>query len=279
MDTILVLGATGLLGRPVAARLLTDGYQLRVLARDAGRARATLGPDVEVIQGDATDADSLQRAMAGCNGAHLSVGGPAELPSARLVADLAPRLGIERVTYLSGSTVDPDNAWYPLVEQKLAAEAALEASDVAHTILCPTWPMEQLPRFVQNGRAMVIGDRLPALHWFAAADLGRMVSRAFAGDEAAGRRLFVHGPEAMTMPEAVSVYCRARHPEIAEVSVVPIDAARARAEASGDRMLAFMAEMMSYFDAAGELGDAGEANRILGPNRTTLEAWIADLPG
>jgi len=46
---------------------------------------------------------------------------------------------------------------------------------------------------------MVIGDRLPPLHWFAASDFGRLAARAHQVEAAAGRRFYVHGPEAWTM--------------------------------------------------------------------------------
>lgn len=280
MSSILVLGGTGLLGRPVVERLVTDGRRVRVLTRDPDRARAILPASVDVVGGDVTDLDSVAVAVSGCDGVHISVGGPVDRVSAEAVAEVAPRAGVERLCYVSGSTVDERNRWFPMVAQKLDAEAALTASGVPCTILRPTWPMEQLPRFVRGGRATVIGDALPGLHWFAAADLARMVSTAFASPEAAGRVFYVHGPQAFSMVEALRAYCAAAHPGV-EVSVLPVAAAQALASQSGDPMLSMMAEVMAYFDAAGELGDPAEANAILGAPTTTLAEWIeaVSLPG
>jgi hypothetical protein len=39
-------------------------------------------------------------------------------------------------------------------------------------------------------------------------------------------------------------------------------------------MLGFFAELMAYFEQAGEMGDPAEANRLLGAPATTLDAWI-----
>jgi nucleoside-diphosphate-sugar epimerase len=47
MGRILVIGATGLIGLPVARRLLADGHQVRLLVRDTGRARQRLGEGFE----------------------------------------------------------------------------------------------------------------------------------------------------------------------------------------------------------------------------------------
>lgn len=274
MSTILVLGGTGLLGSAVVPRLLLDGFQVRLLAREPARAKAIFDGSVEIVPGDATDVDAVKRAAAGCYGVHISVSGADDQASAEAVAAAAPHAGVRRITYLSGSTVAQQHRWFPMVAQKLAAEQALADCPVPATVLCPTWPMEQLPRFVRGGRATVIGDQATPLHWFAASDLGRMVSEAFRRDEAEGARLYVHGPEGLTIREALERYCQAEHPDV-EVDTLPVEAARAAARTSGDAVLGFMAELMAYFDQAGELGDAKEADRILGPNTVTLDEWLA----
>lgn len=76
------------------------------------------------------------------------------------------------------------------------------------------------------------------------------------------------------MKEALERYCRAFHPEVESVSVMPIDAARAVAKSTGNEQLGFFAGLMGYFDQVGEMGDPAEANQLLGAPATTLEAWI-----
>lgn len=273
MERILVVGGTGLLGRPVAERLLQDGYAVRLLTRHPTRLADGLA-EAELMAGDATDAGAVARAAVACNGIHVSVSGQDDQTAAEVVAKVAPAAGVKRITYLSGSTVSPEHAWFPMIAAKLAAERALEAGPVPATILRSTWPMEQLPRFVRGGRAVIIGAQPTPLHWFAAADLARMVARVHRSDDTADRCLYVHGPQALTMREALERYCRTEQPEV-EVTTMSVAAARAAAQANGDPMLGFIAELMSYFDRAGELGDAAEADRLLGPNRITLDQWLA----
>jgi uncharacterized protein YbjT (DUF2867 family) len=278
MTTILVLGGTGLLGQPVVERLLLDGFEVRLLARDPEKARSIVQDSADIVAGDAIRVDDVERAMEGCQGVHISVGGPADQASAETVAAVAAGKAIQRITYLSGSTVAERHRWFPMVAQKLAAEEALRACPVPSTILCPTWPMEQLPRFVREGRATVIGDQPTPLHWFASADLARMVSNAFQREEAADTRLYVHGPQGLPMRNALERFCRAEHPDI-QVTTLPIEAARAAAKTSGDPAFGFVVEMMAYFDRAGELGDSEEADRLLGPNTITLDRWLAEQSG
>jgi hypothetical protein len=47
--TIVVTGATGFIGRALVQRLLGLGHRVRALVRDQARARALLGPDVELL--------------------------------------------------------------------------------------------------------------------------------------------------------------------------------------------------------------------------------------
>ena len=62
----LVTGATGFVGSAVARRLLAEGFAVRVLARPKSDRRNLAGLDLEVAEGDLTDAASLARACAGC---------------------------------------------------------------------------------------------------------------------------------------------------------------------------------------------------------------------
>lgn len=275
MRSVLVLGGTGMLGAPVARRLREDGAAVRVLSRDPEEASSRLGADIEIVPGDATEKAAVAAAMRGCEAVHVSVAGPAELPAVATVAELARTTDVRRITYVSGATVAPENRWFPMTAQKLDAEAAIEASGVPFTIFRPTWPMEQAPRFARGGAPLVVADSPHPYRWFAADDMARMVSRAIATDGAAGKRLYVMGPEAFTMPQLVERYCRVFHPEVTSVQVMPIDAARQAAKATDNAMLGFFAELMAYFEKVGEPGDPTEADALLGAPSTTFDAWLA----
>jgi dihydroflavonol-4-reductase len=62
----LVTGATGFVGSAVARRLLAEGFAVRALARPKSDRRNLAGLDIEVAEGDLTDAASLARACTGC---------------------------------------------------------------------------------------------------------------------------------------------------------------------------------------------------------------------
>ncbi|MBE0593333.1 MAG: NAD(P)H-binding protein [Gemmatimonadales bacterium] len=86
---------------------------------------------IEVVAGDVGDPASLGRAFEDCRGVHISIAGSLEPASAEAAVGLAREHGLSRVGYVSGSTVDERNRWFPMVEQRLLAEQAVQASGVA----------------------------------------------------------------------------------------------------------------------------------------------------
>lgn len=109
----LVTGATGFVGAAVARRLLENQWQVRVLARHGSDRRNLKNLDVEVIEGDLTDVNSLQHATQGCDGMfhvaadyRLGARNPAQLYRAnvegtRNVLSAAHRAGVRRIVYTS----------------------------------------------------------------------------------------------------------------------------------------------------------------------------------
>ncbi|WP_424952604.1 SDR family oxidoreductase [Deinococcus sp.] len=73
MHNILVVGASGFVGRHLVRALLTDGHAVHGFARTPAKVAdlETLG--CEVVQGDITNAASIHRALAGMDTAYISV--------------------------------------------------------------------------------------------------------------------------------------------------------------------------------------------------------------
>jgi dihydroflavonol-4-reductase len=109
----LVTGATGFVGAAVARALLKNQWQVRVLARKGSDRRNLKELAVDVVEGDLTDASSLQRASQGCEALfhvaadyRLGARDPSQLYRAnvdgtRNVLDAARRSGVQRIVYTS----------------------------------------------------------------------------------------------------------------------------------------------------------------------------------
>lgn len=276
IDTILVIGGTGMLGEPVARRLRAVGHPVRILTRSVDKARAGFGAEYEVVAGDVEDAASLDAALTGCQGVHINLEGgldpDLERRGAHNVVAAAAKAGVGRVTYLSGTSVTKENCWYAGTRAKFEAEAAIRASGVPYTVFQATFFMETLPRFVRGTRASILGGQPHPWRWVAAADYARMVAKAYATPEAAGRTLHVFGPQPWTMRQALQTYCAIARPD-AKVGAVPFWMATALAGLTRDKTLQAAVPFFRYSEQVAEAGDAAEANALLGAPTTTLEAW------
>jgi uncharacterized protein YbjT (DUF2867 family) len=106
----LIAGATGVVGRRLAAALVDDGVRVRALVRDRDRARAILGPEVELVVADLDRAPDLGGAMEGVSAAYFLVHmlgsergyARREAAAAEAFAKAAAAAGVERVVYLGG---------------------------------------------------------------------------------------------------------------------------------------------------------------------------------
>ena len=64
---VFVTGATGFIGGQLTRELLSDGCQVRVLARPGSDRRNLAGLNVEIVEADLRDRESLISAVAGCD--------------------------------------------------------------------------------------------------------------------------------------------------------------------------------------------------------------------
>jgi dihydroflavonol-4-reductase len=90
---VLVTGATGKVGYAIASASLARGDQVRALVRDSKRAAAILPAGIDLIEGDATDADSLATAVEGCELVFNAMGMPEQWVKDEGIFDRVNALG------------------------------------------------------------------------------------------------------------------------------------------------------------------------------------------
>ena len=275
-QSILVVGGTGMLGEPVARRLCAEGHHVRIFTRSLEKAQARFGAEYEVVAGDVEDLPSLQAALQGCHGVHINLEGgldpDLERRGTENVVRAAAKAGIQRITYLSGTSVKQENCWYAGTKAKFEAEAAIRASGVPYTIFQATFFLESLPRFVRGTRASILGSQPNPWHWVAADDYARMVAKAYGTPGAANKTLHIFGPQPWTTRQALQTYCSIARPD-AKVGTIPFWMASLIAGLSRDKTLQAVLPFFRYSEKVAEEGDPAEANALLGAPTTTLEEW------
>ena len=135
--TILVIGATGRVGRHVVDQLVNRGTAVRVLTRDPSKADFPAG--VEVAQGDLLDIDALRAAFTGVDAFFLlnAVTGD-EFTQALITLNIAREMGVDRLVYLSVIHADRF-VNVPHFAVKFGAERMIEQMGFSATILRPSY--------------------------------------------------------------------------------------------------------------------------------------------
>lgn len=279
---ILVIGGTGMLGKPVALKLKEAGFDVSIFTRDIDSAKSKLSSVFNFIKGDVSDTDSLKAAMKDFYGVHINLqGGPGadkvietEYIGVVNIVDMARESGINKITLITGSTVSESNSWFSTIGAKFRAEEYLRSSGVDYTIFKPTWFFESLPLFVRNGKAMLLGNNQNKYKWVAADDYAKLVVRAYENPGASNKSFFVYGPEEMTMEEAMTSYVNYKGNTI-KISKVPLGFMKFIGYISFKPVMRHIADLSAYFETVGDSGDNSDTISILGQCNTRLEEWVA----
>lgn len=145
--TVLVVGATGSVGRLVVAAGLEHGLRVRALARDESRARKLL-PGAEIAPGDLTEASTLAEAVDSVDAVVFTHGasggrGAYERVDYGGVANVLDALGGRRprtaLMTSIGVTTTTSGPYADLMTWKRRSEQLLRASGAAYTIVRPGW--------------------------------------------------------------------------------------------------------------------------------------------
>ncbi|MEV6617138.1 SDR family oxidoreductase [Streptomyces sp. NPDC051051] len=196
--TVLVVGATGSIGRLVVAEAIARGHTVRALVRDRAKGARLLPADAELVVGDVTRPEALPEAVAGADAIVLTLGSFGTGASSPETVDYA---GVRNVlTALDGArprvalmtsigATTRSSGYGHLLEWKRRSERLVRASGLTYTVVRPGWfdmngPDEHQMVFLQGDRRRSGG---PADGRVARADIARVLVAALTAPEAAGR--------------------------------------------------------------------------------------------
>ncbi|MEO5772095.1 MAG: SDR family oxidoreductase [Burkholderiaceae bacterium] len=223
---ILIVGATGQLGRATTLSLLSQGHAVRALVRDRSRAADLQRAGAEIVDGDLTDARSLELACKNADRvfacAHSLLGRGAQASaqvdhvghSALVVA--ARDAKVEHFVYTSamGARADHPIDFY---RTKHEIEAVVKGSGMGWTILRPSSFMEQHVHqlngqmLLERGFTIIIGPGTKPRNFVAARDVAPFAVIALTQDGLAGRTLEVGGPDNLGNAEVAAMYAVRAH--------------------------------------------------------------------
>ncbi len=212
-----ITGATGEIGRRVAARLAERGLPLRLIVRDPGRAPQLREAAVFRVSSYG-DAKAMGRALTGVGtlflvSAHDLMGvilrsfeNKEPIPTYDRVQQhiaavaAAAAVGVHRIVYLSFLSAAPD-ATFILSRDHFHTEEYIRAAGVAFTFLRQTLYMDKVPDLISGSDFI----RAPAgeghVAWVSRDDVADVAAAVLTEDGHVGLTYDVTGPEGLTMVE------------------------------------------------------------------------------
>lgn len=204
----LVLGATGTVGSNVVRELLARRQQVRALSRNLEKARS-LGANVEPVQGDLLDPNTLPRIYEGVDGAFvINPVSPTESCEGLMAVSGAMSGGVKRLVYLSVQHADRA-PYLPHFGSKVGIEAAVKASGATWTILRPSnffqndyWLRDAI---LQHGvYPQPLGE--VGVSRVDVRDIAELAAIALTQDGHAGKTYELVGPRPLTGPQTAEIW-------------------------------------------------------------------------
>jgi uncharacterized protein YbjT (DUF2867 family) len=234
---VLVVGASGALGRPTIRELLARGVAVRGVCRHPETAADLAAAGAEIVAGDLTDRASIERALSGTTrvlaAAHGLLGRGRWRSEAvdgeghRMLIDASKAAGVDRFVYTTAAALPIDFG-----RTKREVELYLAASGLPHAVLAPTAFMEHhVHQFnglnlLTKGKAQLVGPGTKRRNFVAASDVAQFAVRALLDEPLPFSRLEIGGPDHASNLEVAALYARLAGRPL-KVSHLPAAMARA----------------------------------------------------
>ena len=289
---ILVVGATGTLGRKVTRLLLQGGSQVRAMTRVISEADELKALGAQPIRADLRDPDSIEFAVRGAHAvvaaAHSILGrrdSSSEIVDDighRTLIDLAQRAGVEHFIYTSVLGASPDHP-IDFWRTKARIERYLEESGMAYTIIRPTAFIDmhayQLigKQVIEGKRVMLFGKGRNPRNFVAAEDVAKAINGALKLPALRGRTIDMGGPENLTAHQVVESFAKATGRK-AKVSHIPLAVVRTMSRAINPVHPGISRIMKQGIlaETTDQTFDPSRFRSEMPIGLTTLESWITN---
>lgn len=215
---ILFIGASGMLGKPVATELIRAGFDLTLLARNPAKMQSIF-PGQRTVCADILDPVSLQTAMEGMEAVYCNLSIlPAttektpqpEREGIDNILAAAKSAGVKRIAYLSSLVHRYEGMkgfhWW-VFRVKHRAVQQIRESGVPYTLFFPSTFMECYPyQMLRGNRIAVLGRSIAPMWFIAAEDYGRQVAQSFRILTNENSEYSIQGPEPYTFGEANGIF-------------------------------------------------------------------------
>jgi NADH dehydrogenase len=286
---ILVVGATGVVGRAVCRLLAGRGHAVSGLVRGTSdpATRAWLeAAGVEIVEGDLKLPETLRQA---CVGQDAVVSTATALASqvaddsleavdrdgqAALI-DAAAAAGVGRYVFVSVLGAGPDS---PFARAKRETEDRVRSSGMRYTIIRPSifmdvWLSPHVGFDWEGGQVTIYGDGSRPHAWIHSSDVASAIADAVESDAAVNAEMKVLGPESLTPDDVVAAVEQVLGRKF-ERTYVPVEHLEAQRVGAGHPVEQSFAGLMLRYAA----GDPASASMpAIGTSTITVRDYVRSL--
>lgn len=231
--SIVVIGATGMLGSRVTRVLSDQGFSVTAAVRNPDKAaRMRVLKGINTVKADLKDPESLDVAFEGADFLYLNLSTApversapfkTETDGVKNAIHAARKAGIKRIGFLSSLVKDfTENSWWVFDIKREAVDHLLK-SGIPVTIFYPSNFFENLTELqMKENKILIAGRQETQSWWIGTEDFGRQVAAAFRQDHNDNREYPVQGLQPFSMDEAADEFITHYSPKKLKKSRAPM---------------------------------------------------------
>ena len=223
MSQLLIVGATGVLGKATAKLFLKNNHPVKAAVRTAAKASELQNAGATIVVADLVDPHSLANIFNDVEvvlaSAHSMMGKGKNASQAvdsnghKALIDAAVKAGVKQFIYLSAYGASADHP-IDFFRTKYEIEQYLINSRLNYTILRPAafmeWHIHNLlgKGLVEKGKSMVFGKGNNPTNFIAADDVAQFIFHIYRKEEFYNQVIDLSGPDNLTKNEVASLYLK-----------------------------------------------------------------------
>ena len=282
---VLVIGGTGMLGKPVVQELINFGHEVTIFSTNAIEA-SKLFPKLKVIEGNIKNIESISKAFIGQDAVYINLSIPInakptdwnpEKDGLKNILNAAKWQSIKQIGYLSPlirNYSENGKAWWYLKEKKSAVEM-IKNSGVPHFIFSASNFMENFLSSMRRGNAInTIGSPKINNHYISGNDYGKQVAKAFSLDPQS-KEFIIQGTQAINPKQAVKLFTE----NYSKEKLKPGSAPMGLMKFIGlfNTQIGNVAKLMTALNESPEQFKAQESWELLGKPTNTIKEFAKSL--
>ena len=278
---ILVAGATGTNGRALLDALASTGVTARALVRSIDAASGSFAPEVELVEGDLADTESLATAFDGVDKAYVAL---AVLPdTVKLLGnffDSAKSAGVQHLVKLSGLSASLDSP-SEIIRQHGESDDMLRDSGLTYTIIRPNsfhqnmlWQAASIAS--TDTFYLPLGDA--AQSTIDVRDIAEITAQILTNEGHENEVYDLTGPEGLTFHDVARIIGEARGKPVTYVPITR-EAAESAMKEQGmpDWAANALGEIQELFGSGAYANVLPDSGRLLGRKPRTFEQFARDF--